>query len=368
MDLTLYRCSLLVALPLLLFFGFHMLLALVPPTRNSSNYLLSRRIMGSALLVLALNYTIHFAINPRVIDHTATILLNMVTYFLCYWLFSSALITLLDRAYVTVRRFTAHLLLWSAYSLSAVGVCFLNNPLKNGATALLAVCLLAYGLYMSYNILKRYRKATRLFAETHSDDIGAYIRWLSVFTWWAVVFGVGCALLTFLPDRYVFLWVLSALPFYIYMYCCYQNYLFFYEDVANAIDEDEGVEVQMEGPDPSEDRDVSFLHPDISRRIEEWVATEGYITPGITLNQLSMQLGTNRTYLSEYINKAYGVTFRDWISAMRIEYAKRLMTRDPQLKIQEVSDSSGFRSLSHFSRTFSEKEGCSPVKWRQNRP
>ncbi|MGN1216090.1 MAG: helix-turn-helix domain-containing protein [Candidatus Cryptobacteroides sp.] len=368
MNLTLYRCSLLVALPLMLFFGFHMLLALVPPTRNSSNYLLSRRIMGSALLALAVNYTIHLLLNPRAIDQTATILMNMVTYFLCYWLFSSALITLLDRAYVTKRRFTMHLLLWSAYSLSAIVVCFLNGPLQTVATSLMALCLLAYGLFMSYNILKRYRKATRLFADTHSDDIGAYIQWLSVFTWWAITFGVGCSLLTFLPDRYVFIWVLSAIPFYIYMYCCYQNYLFFYEDVEKAIDEDDGADEQIEGLAQREESDVLSLHPDISRRIDEWVATDGYITPGITLSQLSTELGTNRTYLSEYINKSYGVTFRDWISALRIEYAKRLMAKEPQMRIQEVSESSGFRSLSHFSRTFSEKEGCSPAKWRQNRP
>ena len=61
------------------------------------------------------------------------------------------------------------------------------------------------------------------------------------------------------------------------------------------------------------------------------------------------------------------MTFRDWISGLRIEYAKRLMTLNPQMKIQDVSESSGFLSLSHFSRTFSEKEGCSPARWRRGR-
>lgn len=73
------------------------------------------------------------------------------------------------------------------------------------------------------------------FDDTHTDDIGAYIKWLSVFTYWAPLFGIGCGLLTFLPDEYVYIWILSSIPFYVYLYCCYQNYLLFYEQVENAM-------------------------------------------------------------------------------------------------------------------------------------
>lgn len=59
------------------------------------------------------------------------------------------------------------------------------------------------------------------------------------------------------------------------------------------------------------------------------------------------------------------MNFRDWISDLRIGYAKRMMERHPQMKIQEISESSGFISTSHFTRTFSEKEGCSPARWRK---
>ena len=48
------------------------------------------------------------------------------------------------------------------------------------------------------------------------------------------------------------------------------------------------------------------------------------------------------------------------------EYAKRLMKEQPQLKVQDISESSGFLSTSHFSRTFSSREGCSPAHWRQS--
>lgn len=44
--------------------------------------------------------------------------------------------------------------------------------------------------------------------------------------------------LTTLPDRYVFLWILSSVPFYIYLYCSYMNYLLFYERVEQALEEE----------------------------------------------------------------------------------------------------------------------------------
>ena len=36
-----------------------------------------------------------------------------------------------------------------------------------------------------------------------------------------------------------------------------------------------------------------------------------------------------------------------------------------KVKMSDVSEAAGFLSVSHFSRTFSEKEGCSPASWRK---
>ena len=55
MDPSLYSHSLHVALPLMLFFGFHMLLGRKPEKQIFKNYLLSRRLMGTAKLEQADN-------------------------------------------------------------------------------------------------------------------------------------------------------------------------------------------------------------------------------------------------------------------------------------------------------------------------
>lgn len=95
----------------------------------------------------------------------------------------------------------------------------------------LAAWLVIYGLFLTRRLLRAYHRVIRIFDDTRADDIGAYIKWLSIFTYWAVTFGVGCGLLTFLPDEYVYIWILSSVPFYIYLFLCYLNYLLFYEQV-----------------------------------------------------------------------------------------------------------------------------------------
>ena len=70
--------------------------------------------------------------------------------------------------------------------------------MQNVALLALTAWLVIYGLVLARRVIVAYRRAVRIFDDTHADDIGAYIEWLSTFTYWTVIFGVGCGLLTFL--------------------------------------------------------------------------------------------------------------------------------------------------------------------------
>lgn len=240
--------------------------------------------------------------------------------------------------------------------------------MQNIGLAAMAVWLVGYGLFLVRRLLQSYYKAVRIFKDTHSDDIGSYIRWMSVFTWWAVIFGVGCGLLTFLPDKWVFVWILSSIPFYIYLFCCYMNYMLFYEQVETAMESEisSGEEVPGDVERVAlQPHAVPYWHSELEGKIKVWIDSEGYVRPGLTIKELSEILRTNRTYLSEYIKSAYGVSFRDWIMGLRIGYAKRILVENPELTIADVSERSGFQTPSHFIRLFKENTGFSPARWRK---
>lgn len=147
------------------------------------------------------------------------------------------------------------------------------------------------------------------------------------------------------------------------------NYLLFYEQVEQALEEEMPSEkmtadISFVAVD-STDREARPVHTDIAARLSEWTAADGYLKPGLTIRELAETLQINRTYLSEYIKATYNLSFRDWISGLRIDYAKRMLLRSPELTILEISEKSGFLSLSHFMRTFKEYEECSPARWRR---
>ena len=60
------------------------------------------------------------------------------------------------------------------------------------------------------------------------------------------------------------------------------------------------------------------------------------------------------------------MTFREWITSLRLEYAKNILKKHPEINIQKLAESSGFLSQSNFIKLFSEKEGCTPAKWKKS--
>ena len=130
MEPSIYNYSLCIALPLMSFFGFYFLFAKTPEKSIFENYLRSRRIMGAAILLLAANYSVHFFFGIRFKNANAAILMNLSTYFLCYWLFSSALTTLLDRFYITKQTYHKVIRIFNVgYGrISVYGYCFPSFP------------------------------------------------------------------------------------------------------------------------------------------------------------------------------------------------------------------------------------------------
>ena len=372
MEPSIYSFSLCTALPLMLFFGFYFLFAKTPEKKIFKNYLRSRQIMGIAMLLLSANYSVHFFFGIRFKNADSAILMNMSTYFLCYSLFSSALIMLLDRFYITKRRVWTHIILWIIFSTLSGVVLFLlpSGIMQKFSLFALAAWLVVFGVVLARKVIIAYRRAIRIFNETQADDIGAYIEWLSIFTYWALIFGVGCGLLTFLPDEYVFIWILSSIPFYSYLFYSYQNYLLFYEQVEKAFEQDIQSEEELLTNSETEheivfEKEVPRSYTEFIERVDNWIKTDGYVQQGLTIKELSEILYTNRTYLSAYIKTTYKMTFREWITGLRLEYAKNILKEHPEINIQKLAESSGFLSRSNFIKSFTEKEGCTPGKWKK---
>lgn len=377
MELEIYHYSLCVSLTLLLFFSFRFLFGKLPEKQIFRQYRISRMLMGIALLDLAANYSVHLFLTPRLAAPINAILMNLCTYWLAVWLFGSALMMLLDKRYVTRKRFIRHIAGWMAYCIVVLILwCYVPSSLLYSIVPiLLAAAFCVYAVGVAHKVFATFRKATRKLDNYYSDDAAVYIRWMSVFTYWAIVFGVGQGIFTFVPDRYVYLWIISAIPFYIYLYVSYANYLLMYEHVVDAINSyEDKEEYDIENVVENRDRDNGQTISSTTRiskqqeemlksNIQKWIDDKEFTKGGLTIEDIARQTASNRTYVSHFVNTHYGMSFREWINYLRLQYAKDIMLKSPDKSVAEIALESGYLSTSYFSRIFKETEGLTPGRW-----
>lgn len=100
-------------------------------------------------------------------------------------------------------------------------------------------------------------------------------------------------------------------------------------------------------------------------KLARWMEEKKYLSAQFTIADLATEMGTNKLYMSRYINRKYEVNFSTLITRLRLSEAKEYMLAHPNVKQEEVALHSGFSSSSYFSKVFSREEGITPVLWRK---
>ena len=100
-------------------------------------------------------------------------------------------------------------------------------------------------------------------------------------------------------------------------------------------------------------------------RLEECMTQEQvFLNHKLTLSDLALRVGTNRTYLSNYINNVLHQTYFDYINSIRLKYATELLLKT-NYTLEVIAEKSGFNSLSTFRRCFVQTYGKSPSAYKK---
>jgi two-component system, response regulator YesN len=85
----------------------------------------------------------------------------------------------------------------------------------------------------------------------------------------------------------------------------------------------------------------------------------------LTLRDLSKKYYINSSYLGQLFRKKYGQSFKDYLTAYRIEEAASQLLRTDK-KIGQIADDVGYHDTDYFISRFIEQKGCTPSKYRKN--
>ena len=91
---------------------------------------------------------------------------------------------------------------------------------------------------------------------------------------------------------------------------------------------------------------------------------KAYLDPKLSLVKFSSIVGTNTTYLSNTVNRCFGVNLKTLVNRYRVGHAKRLIQELGSLSdIEEVIRASGFSSRSIFYSSFRREVGMTPTRY-----
>lgn len=90
---------------------------------------------------------------------------------------------------------------------------------------------------------------------------------------------------------------------------------------------------------------------------------DSHYSEGITLKTMSELVHLSPAYLSYAFKEKFDINFNDYLTAVRIEQAKRLLTQT-NLKVYEVCAEVGYKDKKYFTDLFKKYTGVLPRDWK----
>lgn len=97
--------------------------------------------------------------------------------------------------------------------------------------------------------------------------------------------------------------------------------------------------------------------------LDTWCHNEGYSQPELNSVLLANRLHIPKSLLVDYLREVEGMTFRVWLSNVRIEVAKRLIIEHPEYSNEGIAEACGFTRI-YLQNKFKEVTGMTPSEWR----
>ena len=120
---------------------------------------------------------------------------------------------------------------------------------------------------------------------------------------------------------------------------------------------------------------ISFSCTNISNKTEESsndaiAASKSYIeanfTKNITLEDVSREVNISSYYLSRIFKEGTGENFIDYVTKLRIEKAKELLSTT-QYSMKEICSICGYSDPNYFSKSFKKNVGVTPTEYREGK-
>lgn len=340
----------------------------------------SRWMMFAALLLMAVHFFLQMYFGFRAMGEDVGAVINVLVYLPCFTLFSMAIYNI--EATHTKRR-KMNLICAAVYAamLAAFAVGYSFSGSLNIGAWLYVMLALFFGnmVYCIYMVKKEMNKRKKLLETMTATDMLPFIRYAraSIAMLSLIAISMPFAILS-TKSLYIIGPVgLLVLLFFIVNFVAFGNCYVPTEELLDrergngeTDDDDEPTTAENCASQSAADCEQSAQRLSAERSafiqaaLDKWCADMGYKDSSVNMLTLSHSLDINKNELTQFFSQCQNTTFRIWLSEIRFNAAKRMMIEYPDYSNDIISSECGFSSRSYLYRVFKEKEGCTPIAWR----
>lgn len=112
----------------------------------------------------------------------------------------------------------------------------------------------------------------------------------------------------------------------------------------------------------------SDIHYALYLKMEQLMKAGLFREKELTLDRMAEVLGTNRTYVSNALNKVAGISFFGYIDSYRIKEATRILSDSALsegISLKQLADDVGYNNIQTFFKAFKRETGVTPGNYKK---
>jgi AraC-like DNA-binding protein len=95
----------------------------------------------------------------------------------------------------------------------------------------------------------------------------------------------------------------------------------------------------------------------------QWLAKGGHLKSGLKLPTVAEELGVPRYLLTAWL-RSQDLKYADWMTNLRVEEAKLMLSEHPDWSNEYVAQQCGFTDRTYFQKKFKLSTGISPSEYQ----
>ncbi len=329
----------------------------------------SKWLLAAGTTLMSLQFMLQWTIGFREMGVTQAVVVNLLFFVPCAWLFSLSLLNLQQQGWLGLRFWVPGIATWTIIVFLIVGASFIDGEPIMADTEVKQwaeyICGLVYCIMQAYYtawLIHLNRKLRRALDDYYDNENNDLLRWMEHSIAMLGLIAIAAPFLIFSSG--LLLVVYSILVFFFIYYLVFNFVCYSVSNDSRTLQEAQSSE-DMGDTEPVEpstaynDSQIKMIDLEIKR----WLETDHFLNYGITMRQAAAETKLSiKQFRSWYLNQGYE-SFSDWLHHLRIEQAKQLIVEHPEWSFDFIAEQCGFQNRSYFHKIFLKLTGMTPSQF-----